>query len=136
MYYGELKHALRKGEVLQSHTVKTAAQEIAAMVLASALLAAERARAAAGEVPVLRVSFVKTLELMRPLWLVFELGADLLSQEQKEALVQRFCEQARRMVSRPRRSRSCPRAVRQPVSSWPRLVHNKSLEGSLRFTVF
>ena len=136
LYYRELKHALRKGEVLQSHTVMTAAQEIASIVLASGLLAKERARAAAGEVPVLRVSFVKTLELMRPLWLVFELGADLLSQEQKEALVQRFYEQARRMVSRPRRSRSCPRAVRQPVSSWPRLIKNKSFEGPLRFTLF
>ena len=69
MYCRELKHALRKSEVLQSHTVMTAAQEISAIVLASALLATERARAAAGEVPVLRVSFVKTLELMRPLWL-------------------------------------------------------------------
>jgi hypothetical protein len=136
LYYRELKHALRKGEVLQSYTVMTAAQEIAAIVLASALLATERARAAAGEVPVLRVSFVKTLELMRPLWLVFELGADLLSQEQKEALVERFYEQARRMVSQSRRSRSCPRAVRQPVGSWPRLVNNKSCEGPLRFTMF
>jgi Transposase DDE domain len=136
LYYRELKHALRKGEVLLSHTVMTAAQEIAAIVLASALLAKERARAAAGEVPVLRLSFVKMLELMRPLWLVFELGADLLSQEQKEALVKRFYEQAQRMISRPRRSRSCPRAVRQPVSSWPRLVKNKSLEGPLRFTIF
>lgn len=80
------------------------------MVLASALLAKERARAAAGQVPVLRVSFIKTLELMRPLWLVFALGADLLSEEQKAQLTERFYEQARRCLSRPRRSRSCPRA--------------------------
>ena len=112
----------------------TAAQEIAAILLASSLLAKERASAAAGEVPVLRMSFVKTLELMRPLWLVFELGADLLSDDQKEALIERFYKQARRMVSRKRRARSCPRAVRQPVSSWPRLLTNKSFEGPLRFT--
>ena len=49
LYYRELKRQLRKSEVLQSHTVETGAQEIAAAVLASAL----------------RVSFVKTLELMR-----------------------------------------------------------------------
>ena len=134
LYYREIKHALRKSEVLQSHTVMTAAQEIAAILLASSLLAKERASAAAGEVPVLRMSFVKTLELMRPLWLVFELGADLLSDDQKEALIERFYEQARRMVSRKRRARSCPRAVRQPVSSWPRLLTNKSFEGPLRFT--
>jgi hypothetical protein len=78
LFYRELKHALRKSEVLQSHTMETAAQEIAALILAAALLAQERDRAAAGKVPVLRVSFIKLLELMRPLWLVFSLGDDLL----------------------------------------------------------
>jgi hypothetical protein len=43
VYFRELKRQLRKTDVLQSHTVETAAQEIAAMVLASALLATERA---------------------------------------------------------------------------------------------
>lgn len=136
LYYREIKHALRKSEVLQSHTIMTAAQEIAAIVLASALLAKERARAAAGKVPVLRVSFIKTLELLKPLWLVFEIGADVLSEEQKEQLIERFCEFARRFVKvkQRRRSRSCPRAVRQPVSSWPRLLKNKSIEGPLQFS--
>lgn len=134
LYYRELKRQLRKGEVLQSHTVMTAAQEIAAMLLASAMLAQERARAAAGQVAVLRVSFLKTLELMRPLWLVFALGDDLLSAQQKAQLTERFQEQLRRCLTRPRRARSCPRAVRQPVSSWPRLLENKSFEGPLRFT--
>jgi hypothetical protein len=46
LYYRELKHQLRKSEVLPSHTLETGAQEIAAVVLASALLARERARAA------------------------------------------------------------------------------------------
>jgi hypothetical protein len=46
LYYRELKGQLRKNEVLQSHTLETGAQEIAAVVLASALLARERARAA------------------------------------------------------------------------------------------
>jgi hypothetical protein len=44
LYYRELKRQLRKTDVLQSHTVETGAQEIAALVLASALLAAERVR--------------------------------------------------------------------------------------------
>ena len=51
----------------------------------------------------------------------------------KSQLIERFYEQARRMLSRKRRSRSCPRAMRQPVSSWPRLLINKSFEGPLRF---
>jgi Transposase DDE domain len=135
LYYRELKHQLRKSEVLQSHTVETAAQEIAALVLASALLAQERARAAGGKVPVLRVSFIKLLELLRPLWLTLELGEDLLSEEQKNQMVKRFYQQMGRCLSAPRRSRSCPRAVRQPVTRWPRLRRNESIEGPLNFTI-
>lgn len=133
LYYRQLKRQLRKSEVLQSHTVETGAQEIAALVLCSALLAAERARAAAGHVPVLRVSFVKVLELLQPLWLTLELGEDLLSERQKNELVKRFYDQMGRCVSAPRRRRSCPRAVRQPVSSWPRLLRNESVEGPVQF---
>ena len=44
--FREVKRQLRKTDVLQSHTVETGAQEIAALVLASAVLAAERQRAA------------------------------------------------------------------------------------------
>ena len=74
------------------------------------------------------VSFVKTLELMRPLWLT--LGGDLLSARQKPQLTERFLERAGRYVTRRRkRPRSCPRAVRQPISPWPRLRCNQSWEG-------
>lgn len=133
LYYRELKRQLRKNELLHSHTVATAAQEIAALIIASAMLARERTRAAAGKVPVLRISFAKILELLRPLWLVFELGDDLLSEKQKRQLTARFYAQARRCLTRPKRARSCPRAVRQPVSGWPRLIHNESHEGPVRF---
>jgi len=137
LYYRELKRQLRKSDVLQSHTMETGAQEIAALVLASALLA--RARAAAADAAqaeaVLRVSFIKTLELMRPLWLTLALGGDLLSARQKEQLTERFMERAGRLVTRRRkRSRSCLRAVRQPVGGWPRLRRNESWEGPVQFT--
>jgi hypothetical protein len=135
LYYRHLKHELRKTDLLQSHTVPTAAQEIAALMLASALLARERARAADGQLPVLRVSFVKTLELLRPLWLVFEVGADLLSPEVQQELLERFYAFLRRFASRPRRSRSCRRAVRQPVTGWPRMLDTESVEGPLQFTL-
>jgi hypothetical protein len=135
LYYRELKRQLRKSELLQSHTVETAAQEIAALVLASAVLARERQRAAAGRAPVLRISFLKLLELMRPLWLVLELGSDLLSADQKRRLTARFLRQARRHLSAPRRNRSCPRALRQPVSGWPRLLKNESHVGPLHFQI-
>ena len=135
LFYRELKHQLRKTEVLQSHTMETAAQEIASLMVAAALLAQERDRAAAGKVPVLRVSFIKLLELMRPLWLVLALGDDLLEEWQKQQLTERCYAQARHCVSAKRRSRSCPRAVRQPVSGWPRLLKNTSCEQPLDITL-
>ncbi len=137
LYYRELKRQLRKNEVLQSHTLETGAQEIAAVVLASALLARERARAAAGVAPVLRVSFIKTLELMRPLWLVLALGGDLLSARQQQQLTEKFLEWAGRYYVTPKRkgARSCPRAVRQPVRGWPRLRRNQSWDGPVHFTL-
>jgi hypothetical protein len=125
LFYRELKRQLRKNAILQSHTVVTAAQEIAALILAASLLARERDRAAAGRVPVLRVSFIKLLELLRPLWLVLALGDDLLQDWQKEKLTERFYEQARGCLTPRRRQRSCPRKVRQPVSGWPRLLENE-----------
>lgn len=126
LFYRDLKHQLRKSEGLQSHTMETAAQEIAALILAAAVLAQERDRAAARKVPVLRVSFIKLLDLVRPLWLVFALGDDLLEECQTQALRERFYAQARRCLTPKRRIRSCPRAVRQPVSGWPRLLKNTS----------
>lgn len=133
LFYRELKRQLRKSGLLQSHTVTTAAQEIAALMLAAALLARERDRAAAGQVPVLRVSFVKLLELMRPLWLVLALGDDLLSEPQKQQLTERFYEQARSCLTPKRRLRSCPRKLRQPVSGWPRLMENEYCETPITF---
>lgn len=133
LFYREMKRQLRKSGLLQSHTVTTAAQEVAALILAAALLAKERDRAAAGQVPVLRVSFIKLLELLRPLWLVLALGDDLLSERQKEQLTERFYEQARTYLTPKRRLRSCPRKIRQPVSGWPRLLKNEYWEGPVSF---
>jgi hypothetical protein len=136
LYYRELKRQLRKTDVLQSHTLETGAQEIAAIILASALLATQRAAAAQGQTPVLRVSFIKTLELMRPLWLTLALGGDLLSPLQKQQLTERFLQRASRYVTRPRKQpRSCPRAVRRPVAHWPRLRKNQSRQGPIHFKV-
>jgi len=136
LFYRELKRQLRKNALLQSHTVVTAAQEIAALVLAAALLAQERDRAAAGMVPVLRVSFIKLLELLRPLWLVLALGDDLLSEWQKEQLTERFYQRARTCLTPKRRVRSCPRKVRQPVSGWPRLLKNQYSKEPVTLNLF
>lgn len=134
LFYRELKRQLRKSALLQSHTVTTAAQEIAALMLAAALLAKERDRAAAGQVPVLRVSFAKLLELIRPLWLTLALADDVLEEWQKQELAERFYRKAGTYLTPKRRARSCPRKVRQPVSGWPRLMKNEYSQGSVTFS--
>lgn len=135
LYYRELKRHLRKTDVLQSHTVETGAQEIAAMVLVSALVATERARVATAQIPPLRVSFVKVLQVVQSMWLFFGVFEDLITERQKDQIVRRGETLMRRFVTATRRSRSCPRAVRQPVTGWPRLRRNESIEGPLHFQV-
>ena len=134
LYYRQMKLELRRGELLQSQTVETAAQEIAALVLATAVLARERMEAA-GEQPARKISFVKTLQLLQPLWLVMELGEDILSEQQKQRFVEKFYELMGKMVVEKKRSRSCPRAVRQPVRGWPRKLKNQSHEAPLQYKI-
>jgi hypothetical protein len=134
LYFREVKRQVRKTALLQSHTPETAAQEIAALVLVSALLAAERLRAAGGHVPVLRVSFAKILELcVRPMWLWLELGHGVLTDHQLTQIMKRGYQRMRRYVTPPRRARTCPRAVRQPLKAWPRLLQPHSIEGPMHF---
>jgi hypothetical protein len=135
LYFREIKRQLRRTDVLQSHTVETAAQEIAALVLASALLATERKRAAGGQVPPLRVSFAKLLALVQPMWLAIDLGDGLLSDAQLTQMLKRGYARLRQCLSPPRRARSCPRAVRQPMTAWPRLLEPHSVSGPFHFHV-
>jgi hypothetical protein len=134
LYFREVKRHLRKTDVLQSHTVETAAQEIAAIILVSAMLAAERLRAAGGQVPVLRISFTKLLELcVKPMWLLIDLGEGLLSDDQLDRVVKRGYARMRQYLTAKRRPRTCPRAVRRPMKAWPRLLQPQSVEGPLHF---
>lgn len=135
LFYRELKRQLRKSALLQSHTVTTAAQEIAALMLAAAILAKERDCAADGKVPVLRVSFPKLLELLRPLWLILALGDDILEEWQRQALAEKTYTKARTHLTPKRRTRSCPRKIRQPVSGWPRLLKNQYCNEPVTFNL-
>jgi len=128
LYFREIKRQLRRSAVLQSHTVETGAQEIAAIVLASALLASERARAATRQIPALRVSFGQLLQVVRGMWLVLGPFDDIFSDQQKTRVIRRGRTLMRRSLLAPRRSRTCPRAVRQPVRRWPRLMKPESIE--------
>lgn len=133
LYFREVKRQLRKTALLQSHTVETGAQEIAALVLISALLATERARAANGVVPVLRVSFGQVLNVVRGMWLFFGPFDDLVDDRLKNRVVRRGYTLMRHSLTDKRRSRSCLRAVRQNIKAWPRLLQTQSVEGPLHF---
>lgn len=135
LYFREVKRQLRRSAVLQSHTVETAAQEIAALLLASAVLASERARAATSTIPALRISFGHLLNLVRGMWLVLGPFDDIFTDQQKQRVVRRGQMLMRRSLTAPRRARTCARAVRQPVTRWPRLVHTQSIEGPFTYQV-
>jgi hypothetical protein len=135
LYFRNVKRVLRQTDVLQSHTVETGAQEIAAMILVTALLARERARAANGQVPVLRIKFGVVLAIVRSMWFCLGPIEDLLTEKQKAQVVARGQALMRRSLTGRRRSRTNPRAVRQPVTRWPRLMQTNSIEGPLQFKV-
>jgi Transposase DDE domain len=133
LYFREVKRQLRHTAVLQSHTLETGAQEIAALVLASAVLATERARAATRGVPVLRIRFGQVLHIVRGLWLFFGPFDDMFTERQKDQVMRRGYDLMRRSLTAERRSRSCPRAIRQPTKKWPRLLRAQSVEGPVHF---
>lgn len=132
----ELKNRLHRGALLQSQTVRTAVQELTALVLAQALVARVRTAAARrGRVPTLRVSFGKTLQMLQVLWPVLEVSEGLLSRRQQAELIRRMEERLLRKLTGPRRARTYPRAVRQPVTKWPRLHRNEYQQGSIEVEV-
>jgi len=135
LYFREVKRQLRRTALLQSHTVETGAQEIAALVLASAVLATERARAANGHVPVLRIRFGHVLHIVRGMWLFFGPFDDVFTDRQKDRVLRRGYDLMRRSLTDERRSRSCPRAVRQKLKAWPRLLQTQSVEGPVHLTL-
>jgi len=136
LFYKELKVDMRSTPYLRSHTPLTAIQEIAALILAYAVLVDYRVEAArVGKVGVLRISFLKTLQVVQGLWQFLELSADLLGPEQVRLVVSRALRQIAEMALAKRRARSCPRALRQPVSSWPRLRRNTYRTGQPQYSV-
>ena len=136
IFYKELKVDARSTPYLQSHTPLTAMQEIAALILAYAVLVGYRVEAGSvGEVGVLRISFLKTLQAVQGLWRFLEVSADLLTPDQVRLVVKRTLRQVADMAIPKRRARSCPRALRQPVSSWPRLRKNTSRTGEIDYSI-
>ena len=136
LMYRQLKVDMRQSPVLNSHTVHTAAQEAAAFVLAHAVVARSRIEAAseAGS-EVVRISFGKTLAMVRSLWLVLAAGNGIISGQQAAALTERVMAHLADAILPERRKRSCPRKVRQPVSSWPRIAENSYEIGKIEYEI-
>jgi hypothetical protein len=136
VFYKELKVDMRSTPCLQSHTPLTAMQEIAALILAYAVLVDYRVEAAGGgAVEVLRISFLKTLQVVQGLWQFLEVSADLLGPANVRVVVRRALRRIADMAIPKRRPRSCQRALRQPVSSWPRLRRNTYRNGPVQYSV-
>ena len=136
IFYKELKVNMRSTPCLQSHTPLTAIQEIAALILAYAVLVDYRVEAACvGQVGVLRISFLKTLQVVQGLWQFLELTSDMLTPAQMQLVVRRSLRRIADMAIPKRRARSCPRKLRQPVSSWPRLRKNTYRKGPVDYSI-
>jgi hypothetical protein len=135
-FYRELKVDMRSTPLVRSQTDLTAGQEIAALIVAYAILVDERIKAArAGDAPVLRISFLKTLEALQGLWRFLEASDGLLDARGVRLVVRRTMRLIAERAIPKRRQRSCPRALRQPVSSWPRLVKNTYAYGSVEHEI-
>jgi hypothetical protein len=136
LFYKELKVDMRSTPCLQSHTPLRPVQEIAALILAYAVLVDFRIESAAvGDVGVLRISFLKTLQVVQGLWQFLEVSADLLTPTLLRLVVRRALQRIADLAISKRRQRSCPRALRQPVSSWPRLRKNTYKNEAIDYSV-
>jgi hypothetical protein len=134
--YKQIKLHLRRTPLLLSHTLTTAVQEVVCLVLAQSIIARTRVTAAGEEHPPLQISFIQTLHLCRSFWMITATAfSDLLPPELVPLLFQRVLDLLGQQASPPRRHRSCPRALRQPVSSWPRLRKNSSSTGAFEFRI-
>jgi hypothetical protein len=128
LYFRELKRELKLNNVLYSQTPETAAQEVAAMIIGSSFIAEERSKLPSGQCPTHRISFIKVWETLEPLWLTLLLGADILTETQKQQLCERFYKLASQRGMAKKRTRSCPRALCRPHRPWPKKSNQPSTD--------
>ncbi len=134
--FKQIKVNLRRSPVLLSHTLVAATQEICCLLLAQNALARMRLSAAGKECPLLQISFTQTLQHCRSYWFfASDVFGDIITPEQRNLLLERILAMLRQQPSPPRRARSCPRALRQPVSKWPRLRKNAYSKGTFKFQI-
>lgn len=123
LFFRELKVNLHgRDNLLDAQTPETAAQEVLAMLLAASLVARQRDAVAqhAGK-EVLRISFAKVLHKTAALSELLATGGDLIPPDAVAGLLARILDDlAVSALIKPRKPRSCPRTLRQPVKDWPK----------------
>jgi hypothetical protein len=123
--FREIKEYLHGTNLLLSHTLVTAA-----LFMAQAIIATARSDVADKQnIPIMQVSFARTLDACRNLCRLLSVAGDILSPVQLSAITAMVYRDLTRLASKPRRKRSCPREVRQPVNKWPRLLKNNYDKG-------
>jgi hypothetical protein len=135
LYFRTLKRVIRKTDVLQSHTVETGAQEVAALVIASAMLAQARVDAGAETTLAPRLSIGNVLRLTTALWITTEAARGVLTDAQLDAIYRKTYKLMQRYLKPPPRPRSTTRGLRQPVSKWPRILTRVVSEGPIDITI-
>ena len=115
LYFRDVKHQLRRTDLLQSHTVDTAAQEVAALILASALLAeGTRAGGRRPRPPSCASASPNCCRSSRACGSRWTSRPPVLTDEQTQFILSQMYDRMRQRLTPERRARSCPRAVRQP----------------------
>lgn len=125
LYYRELKQVFQGGAgLLRGQSVESAVQELACVILGSALMARTRLETAESlATGAQSVSLRRVRAVVEPLWVFMEVAGNILSDAQQRAIISEAEAMLRReALLPPRRARSCARAVRAPVSKWPRLL--------------
>lgn len=124
LFFRELKtHVHGAHSLLHAQTVESAAMEVMALLLAAAVLAEQRLGVAgAAGVPSLKISLAQVLAGTRALFEILEAGRGVLTRSQQAEIMCRVLERlSRTAIIRPRKKRSCQRALRQPIKSWPKM---------------
>jgi len=88
------------------------------------------------EVPARRISLRKLLLATRAIWEALELGRASLSARQTSQMLEGYFQRVQReAILPPGRPRHCQRAIRQPVSRWPRLRERCNTSGHVSIAI-
>lgn len=134
--FREIKKHIKGSLLLSSHTPVTARQEVCALFLVQSVIASIRITVhGIHGIPVLQVSFQKTVEICRCLCNVLSLGKNVLTNQilSKFGVILEISLEW--TASKVRRKRSCPRKVRKPVNNWPCLRENVYCTGDIEAQV-